>query len=92
MIFGLLVRYNKVDFGTDKLKSVSVKSSSKTGGVVEIRVDANDGPVVAEVNIANNPEWNVVNSAIKESPSGVHDLIVTLKDAKNVEIDWVKFE
>jgi beta-xylosidase len=86
------IRYNKVDFGQDKLKSVSVNASSKTGGVIEIRVDANDGPIVAEVNIASNPDWNMATSTLKESPTGVHDLIVMLKDAKNVDIDWIKFE
>ena len=86
------IRYNKVDFGDDKLKSVTAKSLSKTGGTIEIRVDANDGPLVAEVDIANNPEWNEAKAALKESPAGVHDLFVSLKDEKNVEIDWIKFE
>ena len=86
------IRYNRVDFGQENLKSVSVKASSSTGGVIDIRVDANDGPIVAEVNIANNTNWNETNSTLNESPAGIHDLIVTLKDAKNVEIDWIKFE
>ena len=86
------IRYNKVDFGQDKLNSVSVRASSATGGVVEIRVDENDGPLVAQVDIANNTDWNLAKSALSESPSGIHDVIVLLKDAKNVEIDWIKFE
>jgi hypothetical protein len=86
------IRYNRVDFGQEKLKSVSVKADSQTGGIIDIRIDANDGSLVAEVNIANNPDWNMANSTLKESPTGVHDLIVSLKDAKNVDIDWVKFE
>jgi hypothetical protein len=86
------IRYNKVDFGQDKLKSVTVKTLLPTGGIVDIRIDANDGPLVAEVNITPNSDWELVNSALKTSPTGVHDLIVSLKDAKNVEIDWLKFE
>ena len=74
------------------MKSVTAKSLSKTGGTIEIRVDANDGPLVAEVDIANNPEWNEAKASLKESPAGVHDLFVSLKDEKNVEIDWIKFE
>jgi beta-xylosidase len=89
---GAWIRYNKVDFGKDTLKSVSVRALSKTGGVVEIRVDAKDGPVVAEVNIDKNDDWKLASAAVKTSPSGVHDLFATLKDAKDVEIDWVKFE
>jgi beta-xylosidase len=89
---GAWIRYNKVDFTKDTLKSVSVRASSKTGGVVEIRVDANDGPVVAEVNIDKNANWNLATAAVKNSPSGVHDLIAILKDAKDVDLDWVKFQ
>ena len=86
------IRYNKVDFGQEKLKSVSVKTSSTTGGVIDIRIDAVDGPLLAHVDIAGNTNWNVVNSNLSESPTGIHDLFVILKDAKNVEIDWIKFE
>ena len=86
------IRYNKVDFGQEKLKSVSVKTSSPTGGDIDIRIDAVDGPLLAQVDVADNTDWSVVNSTISESPSGIHDLIVTLKDTKTVEIDWIKFE
>jgi beta-xylosidase len=86
------VQYNKVDFGTEKLNSVSIKASSSTGSVIEIRVDANDRPLLAKVDIADNPDWNVVHSSLLESPTGIHNLIVILKDTKTVEIDWVRFE
>jgi beta-xylosidase len=86
------VRYNKVDFGQEKLSSVSVKTSSPTGGVIDIRIDAVDGPLLAQVEIADNTDWGVVKSILSESPSGIHDLFVMLKDTKTVEIDWIKFE
>ena len=84
--------YNKVDFGQEKLKSVSAKVSSETGGVIEIRIDAVDGKLLAEVEIPTNKEMNTVTATLSESPTGVHDLFVKLKDDKNVGIDWVKFE
>ncbi len=86
------IRYNKVDFGQEKLKSVSVKSSSQTGGVIDIRIDAVDGPSLAQVNIADNTDWSVSKSDLSEAPSGIHDLVVKLPDAKNVEIDWIQFQ
>ena len=89
---GAWVRYNRVDFGREKLKSVSVRSASETGGVVDIRVDAVDGPLLAQVNVAAGTDWNVSKSNLSESPSGVHDLVVVLPDTKNVEIDWVRFQ
>ena len=59
---------------------------------MEIRIDRTDGPLVAQVEIPNNMAWKVIDAMLAESPSGVHDLFVTLKDAKTVEIDWLKFE
>ncbi len=86
------IRYNKVDFGQGKLKSVSVKTSSPTGGVIDIRIDAADGPLLAQVDIANNTDWNTADTTLSESPAGIHDLFIILKDTKTVEIDWIKFE
>jgi hypothetical protein len=86
------VRYDRVDFGSGKAGAVAVNALSPTGGSVEIRVDKLDGPLVARVEIAKNASWTLAKAPLSESPHGVHDLFVILKDAKNVEIDWVKFE
>jgi hypothetical protein len=86
------VQYNDVDFGAGKLSAVVVNASSSTGGSMEIRIDRLDGPQVAQVEIANNADWNVARSTLSESPAGIHDLFVILKDEKNVAIDWIKFE
>ncbi len=86
------IQYNRVDFGDGKLNAVTVDASSSTGGRIEIRIDGMDGPLVAQVDIPNNTDWNLVDAALSESPAGVHDLYVILKDSKNVEIDWIKFE
>ena len=72
--------------------AVSARTSSQTGGIIDIRIDAADGQSLAEVNIANNSNWNTANAKLSESPTGVHDIFVILKDEKNVEIDWIKFE
>ncbi len=88
---GAWIRYNRVDFGQDKLNSVSARTISETGGVIEIRIDAADGKLLAEVNVAKNDNWNMAEAKLSESPTGVHDLFVVLKDDKKVEIDWVKF-
>ena len=86
------VQYNAVDFGNGDLKSVNVKSVSSTGGIIEIHLDKADGPLLAKVEIGKGADWNVVNSKLANVPSGVHDLIVTLNDKNNVEIDWISFE
>lgn len=86
------VQYNRVDFGPQKLSSVKIKALSQTGGVIDIRIDKIDGPLAAQVDIPGNTDWSVVSSKLLEIPSGIHDLFVMLKDAKSVEIDWIKFE
>ncbi len=86
------VQYNDVDFGEHKWTSVRVKAASQTGGRVEIRIDNVDGPLAAQVEIPQNRDWSVVKSGLVKTPSGVHNLVVKLNDAKNVEMDWIQFE
>lgn len=86
------IKYNSVGFGKNMWKAVDVKAASETGGVLEIRIDRVDGPVVARVDIAENTDWRVMNSAVKKVPSGIHNLFVTLNEAKKVEIDWICFK
>jgi hypothetical protein len=86
------IRYNKVDFGNETLSAVIVNAISSKGGNFEIRIDRIDGPLVAQVEIPNVTDWRISNAKLAQSPAGVHNLFLILKDAKNVEIDWVKFE
>jgi len=89
---GAWVQYNKVDFGEKPLRAVTVRAASSTGGGIEIRVDGADGPLIAQVDIANNPDWNLTDAPLSERPAGIHDLYVILKGAANVGIDWMRFE
>ncbi len=85
------VRYNKIDFGDKKLSSVEIKACSSTGGPLAVRIDTVDGPPIAQVEIAPSTDWSIAGSTLSQIPSGIHDLVVTLSDAGNVEIDWVRF-
>lgn len=86
------IKYNSVDFGKKNLKSVNVKTASKTGGVIELRIDEKDGPVIARIDIPKNKDWSVVNTVSGEISSGIHNLIAVLSKGKTVEIDWIQFE
>ena len=86
------VKFDRVDFGKSGLKSVNVRSQSAAGGVVEIRADKLDGPVLARIEIGKGTEWNVVNAKVTGAPSGVHDLVVTHDEDDNVDVDWISFE
>ena len=85
-------QYNTVDFGKKKLRSVNVKAISNSGGVLQIRLDKPNNPVVAEIKIHETKEWKTVKATLSSFNSGIHNLIVSLKDNSDVEVDWVSFE
>jgi hypothetical protein len=86
------VQYDRVDFGKDPLKAVNVRSNSSTGGTLEIHLDKPDGPVLAKVQIPKGADWATVNSKLASAPTGLHNLVVTIPEKNNIEIDWVSFE
>ncbi len=85
------IQYNKVDFG-GKLKWINVKALSKTGGVLQIRLDKINRPVIARIKIPVTNTWTVFHSPLLAFHSGIHNLVVQLMDDKNVAIDWVSFQ
>jgi hypothetical protein len=86
------VQYNTVDFGKEKMKKVQVKAFSEKGGIVQIRLDKTDGPVVAEVKVPKGTSWNTVDAKVSKFQAGIHHFVVVLKDEGQVEIDWVQFK
>jgi hypothetical protein len=86
------IQYNSVDFGKKKLKSVNVKVVSKSGGIVQIHLDNAKGPVIAEVKIPGGEEWTTTKAPLSGITTGVHNIVVVLKDNKAVELDWISFE
>jgi hypothetical protein len=86
------IQYNGVNFGRNKLKSIHVRASTKTGGTLQVRLDKTDGPIIAQVEIPKSDKLNIVHSPVTEYEPGIHNLIVLLADNKNVEIDWISFE
>ena len=86
------IRYNSVDFGRKKLNSVIVKALTKTGGTLEIKLDNSKGPLIADINIPESNNWKIINTPLSGFKEGIHNLIVLLKNNKDIEIDWVKFK
>ena len=86
------IQYNSVDFGKKKMKKVQVKAFSKTGSIIQFRLDKADGLMIAEVKVPKGTSWNMVEAKVSKFQPGIHHLIVVLKDENRVEVDWVKFE
>jgi hypothetical protein len=85
------IRYNAVDFGHKKLKLVQVRASAQTGGTFQIRLDKEDGKLLAEVKIPESNDLITVDKRILNYQKGTHNLVVILKDINPVEIDWISF-
>lgn len=86
------VRYNTVDFGNKKFKNVNVKAESATGAILQIRINNPDGPVIAEIKVPAGKGWTTVKAPVKGLRPGVQNLVVSAKDDKRVEVDWISFE
>ncbi|MDP2890030.1 MAG: family 43 glycosylhydrolase [Bacteroidota bacterium] len=86
------VQYNTVDFGRKKLKTVEVKAQSENGSTLQIRLDKADGPVIAEVNVPKSKNWNTVEAKVSKFQSGIHNLVLVMKDENKTEIDWLQFK
>jgi hypothetical protein len=85
------VRFNEVDFARGAQKTIDVRAKALGGGALEIRLDRQDGPVLARVEVGPGTEWKTASAAAKRVPAGIHDLVVTQVGARTVEVDWVSF-
>jgi len=88
---GAWIKYNSIDFGKKKAKTVAVRVSSKNGGVIQIKLNEAQGPVIAEVKIPEGKSWNIINGRILKKQKGIHNLVVVLKGDSPVEVDWIQF-
>jgi hypothetical protein len=86
------VQYDRVEFGKEGLKSVKVRAVSATGAAIEVRLDKADGPIVAKVEIPKDTEWKEISAKLTTAPTELHNLVVTMPEKNNAEIDWVSFE
>ncbi|RPI03593.1 MAG: carbohydrate-binding protein [Ignavibacteriae bacterium] len=85
------VQYNAVDFGREKYQAIQVKARSLMDGILQIRLDKNNGPILAEVNIPKSTDWNTIDAPLSKFQPGIHNLVVTVNHNHPVEIDWVRF-
>jgi GH43 family beta-xylosidase len=88
---GAWLQYNAVDFGSKKWRKVQVKAFSPAGGLLQIRLDKKDGPLLSEVKIPKVKGWQTTDSDVSEFQPGVHNLFLLLKENNPIEIDWIGF-
>jgi hypothetical protein len=86
------IQYNSVDFGTNYFKSVNIRVLSETGGILQIRLNNVEGPVIAHIEIPQGNEWKTIKAPVSGLKSGVQNLVVSLIDNRPVEVDWISFD
>ena len=85
------VRFDDVDFGRGRHKSVEVRAKSDAGGVLDLRLDKPDGPLLSRVKVLPGARWSIVNHRAKSVLGDVHDIFVIQSGDEPVEVDWVSF-
>jgi hypothetical protein len=85
------IQYNGVDFGSEKYKTVQIKALSEKGGTIQIRLDNINGPLLSEINITKDVNWNIFDMGLLKYQQGIHNLIIVLKNNNPVELDWIRF-
>jgi len=86
------IQYNSVKFNKASSKKVVAKVLSQSDGILEIRLDKPDSPVVANVKVTKGSGWQNIESSVKSIKSGNHNLFVSLKGSGSVEVDWIMFK
>ena len=85
-------RYDRVEFGKEKMTSVQARIHSLAGGNLEVRVDAPDGQLVSTIKVGGAEGWQDVKAAVKDYPTGQHNLYVIMTSGSRIDVDWVTFK
>jgi arabinoxylan arabinofuranohydrolase len=85
------VRFNEVDFGRGGRKSLDVRVNASGQGMLEIRLNEPDGPLLARLKIGQGTGWRTDRVAVKKRPSGTQDLYVVQAGPDPVAVDWIRF-
>jgi hypothetical protein len=85
------IQYNSVDFSKGRYKKVNIRALSNDGGVLILRLNDENGPVVARAVIPKGTLWIDTSVPLSKISRGIHNIIVQLEQGQNIEADWVSF-
>lgn len=86
------IQYNSVDFSKKQYTKVKIKAIAANGGVLQLRLNNSNGPIISEVNLSKNSNWNTISTQVKGLKPEIKNLVLMLKGNKPVEVDWISFE
>ena len=87
---GSWVRFNSVEMNND-LDELEINYAADAEGVLEVRLDSKEGPLLAEINFQKTSEFRSKEIDIENLDPGTRDLFLVLKRGK-IKIDWLKFD
>jgi hypothetical protein len=86
------VQYNGVAFGSQKLRTATLRATAAAGATIQVRLDRVNGPLIAQLTVPKGGAWQNVKAPLATFQPGRHALFVSLKGGASAEIDWVSFE
>jgi hypothetical protein len=95
---GSWIRYEALDFGAGvELFQANITCKPSSSGAVEVRLDALDGPSIAQQTIQGAEEAGAfavtLKAPVATETTGVHDVFLTFTGGRDVaELNWIKFE
>lgn len=89
---GAWVQYNAVLFSSPSSKTLQARVQSPTGGILQVRLDKLDGPIIALIKVPASAAWLTVSAKTKKVKAGSRNLVVTLLGKGSVETDWIRFQ
>jgi hypothetical protein len=84
------IRYNRIDFKDQLLKSLKLRGRSVTGARIEVHLNSLKGRLLATIDIPKG-DWRTVQQNVTYFNPGVGDLLVVLKKGSTADIDWLSF-
>jgi len=85
------ISYNAVDFGNRKVKHVQISAFSERGGMLEVRLDSQDGQLISRIRIPKGGNWDIAEAKVFRFLPGIHNLVIVSESDSPVEIDWMLF-
>jgi hypothetical protein len=89
---GAWIQYNSVDLGTNKISNAILRTKSNKGGRLLLRLNDNNGTIVATMNIPASEKWVDVECDVRKIIPGIHNVVLSLKSSDAVEVDWLRFK
>ena len=82
------VKFDKVYF-SEGMKKMEVRVAPESEGKLEIRTGSRNGPVLSEIDITGNSDWEIYEADLQNYNSREHNLYLTLQEG-NAKVDWIR--